>query len=199
MATSLYIMWSTVQYRHWDGNILLHNVKHGTIQTLGWQHLVTQCEAQYITDMGMATSCYIMWSMVQYRHWDGTILLHSVKHSTIQTCGWQHLVTQCEAQYITDMGMATSCYIVWSTVQYRHVDGNILLHNVKHNTLQTRGWQHLVTQCEAQYITDMRMAPSCYIMWSTLQYRHGYGTILLHSVKHNTIQIWVWNHLVKQW
>ena len=43
------------------------------------------------------------------------------------------------------MGIAPSCYIMWSTLQYRHGDGTILLHNVKHSTIQTWGWHHLVT------------------------------------------------------
>jgi hypothetical protein len=41
MAQSCYIMWSTVQYRHGDGTILLHNVKHTTIQMWVQNYLVT--------------------------------------------------------------------------------------------------------------------------------------------------------------
>ena len=45
----------------------------------------------------------------------------------------------------TDMGMPPSCCIMWNTLQYRHGDGTILLCNVKHTTMQTWGWYHLVT------------------------------------------------------
>jgi len=109
--------------------------------------------------MGISPSCYILWSTLLYR-----------------------------------MGMAPSCYIIWSTLQYRHGDGTILLCNVKHSTIQTWVCHHHVIYCEAQYNTDMGMAPSCYIMWSTVQYRHGVGTILLHNVKHAAVQTWVCHH-----
>jgi hypothetical protein len=37
--------------------------------------------------------------------------------------------------------------------------------------------------------TNMGMAPSCYILWSTLQFRYRYGIIMLYTVKHTTVQI----------
>jgi hypothetical protein len=128
MPPFCYILWSTLQYRHgvdtillhimkhttiqpWGGTILLNTVKNTTIHTWGWNHLVTYCEAQYNTGMGMVPFCYILWSMLQYRNWYFNILLHTVKPTMVQT-----------------------------------LDGTILLHNVKHTVKQTWVCNHLLTQ-----------------------------------------------------